>query len=69
MKKLKIKKSDGPTAYGMTNLSEFWAESFTAYVYAPEWLIDTHPKVHKLVESLLEEYQIDKTTITQYFRK
>jgi hypothetical protein len=69
MKKLKMKKSDAPTTYGMSNLSEFWAESFTAYVYAPEWLIETHPKVHKLVETLLEEYQIDKTTITQYFRK
>jgi hypothetical protein len=69
MRKLKVAKRDAPTQYGQTNFSEFWAESLTAYVYAPEWLIETHPKVHKLVEALLDEYQIEKSTIKQYFRK
>jgi hypothetical protein len=69
MRKLKVAKREAPTQYGQTNFSEFWAESLTAYVYAPEWLIESHPKVHKLVESLLDEYQIDKSTIKQYFRK
>jgi hypothetical protein len=69
MKQLKIKLSDAPTKYGQTNHSEFWAESFTAYVYAPEWLIETHPKVSLLLDKLFDEYKIEKSTITQYLKK
>ena len=69
MRKLKMKLADAPTQYGTTNFSEFWAESLTAYVYAPEWLIETHPRVNTLVEKLLAEYNIEKSTVKQYFRK
>jgi hypothetical protein len=69
MKQLKIKLSDAPTSYGQTNHSEFWAESLTAYVYAPEWLIESHPKVNLLLNKLFDEYKIDKSTITQFLKK
>jgi hypothetical protein len=69
MKQLKIKLSDAPTSYGQTNHSEFWAESLTAYVYAPEWLVEVHPKVNLLLNKLFEEYKIDKSTINQFLKK
>lgn len=68
MKKLKIKLTDSPTVYGQSNHSEFFAESLTAYVYAPEWLKENHPKALNLLEVLFDEYKIDKKTIKQYFK-
>jgi hypothetical protein len=54
---------DSVTLYGETEEAEFWAENFTAYVYANEELKLVNEKVFNFVELVLRAYKIDKTTI------
>lgn len=54
---------DAPTLYGQTNESEFWAESFTYYVYDNKGLKKNFPKIHSFVEQYLKELNIDLDTI------
>ena len=65
-KQRQIKLSDSPTAYGETNWSEFWTESFTSYIYAPEWFEKYHKKAFDFFLELLDEYKIDRNSIIQY---
>jgi hypothetical protein len=61
-----IRLTDAPTSYGETNWSEFWTESFSAYVYAPEWFEKYHKKTFDFFKDLVKEYKIDIETIIQY---
>jgi hypothetical protein len=58
-----LKLSDAPTLYGQTNGQEFWTESFTAYVYANNWLKASHPKIFEFVEDYLKAMNIDINTV------
>jgi hypothetical protein len=58
-----LKLSDAPTLYGQTNGQEFWTESFTAYVYANDFLKTSHPKVFEFVEDYLKAMKIDINTV------
>ena len=58
-----LKLSDAPSLYGETNEREFWTESFTAYVYANDFLKTSHPKVFAFVEDYLKDMKIDINTI------
>lgn len=62
-KAAKVTLNDAPTYYGQTNWSEFWAETFTSYVYANAWLKKEHLSVFNLFEAVLKEYGIDKASI------
>jgi hypothetical protein len=42
-----------PTIYATTDRLEFWAESFTAYHFEPEYLRTQHPDLFKMVETVL----------------
>jgi hypothetical protein len=67
IKNLRSKKglnlNDSPTLYGETNDYEFWAESFTYYVYDNDGLKKRFPKIHSFVEEYLKEFNIDLDTI------
>jgi hypothetical protein len=62
----RITLNDAPTVYGQTNWSEFWTESFSAYVYAPEWFEKYNKKTFDFFKDLVKEYKIDIDTIIQY---
>jgi hypothetical protein len=55
--------NDAPTEYGKTNLSEFWAESLTYYVFDNPGLKKDYPKIFDFVEEYLEKIGVDKKTI------
>jgi len=63
MSKLNLKLSDAPTIYGESNIKEFWTESFSAYVYANDFLKKNFPKNYEFVEEYLKEMNIDLKTI------
>ena len=64
MKKRGIKLSDSLTEYGETNYSEFFAEHYTAYIYANAELKATAPKIFAFMEELMfDVYGIDKKSI------
>lgn len=50
--------SDAPTKYGESNASEFWAESFTTFVYDNEGFKARQPKVFEFVEAYLKRLGI-----------
>jgi len=58
-----LKLSDAPSLYGQTNEREFWTESFTAYVYANDFLKTSYPKVFAFVEDYLKDMKIDINTV------
>lgn len=61
--KYDFKKSEVPSLYAQTHVTELWTESLTSYVYMNEWLKITQPKVFQFVEEYLEAIGIDKKTI------
>jgi hypothetical protein len=54
---------DAPTYYGKTNAKEFFAETYTAYVYDNERLQKLHPKLYKTFVEYLNQIGIDIKTI------
>ena len=64
MEKYNLKNFDSVTWYGSTNDSEFFAETYTAYVYNKEGLKAANPDLFQFIEELLfDVYGIDKKTI------
>jgi hypothetical protein len=58
-----MKLKDSVTEYGASDLDEFFAESFTCYVYDNKFLKDNHPKIFDFVEDYLNELQVDLKTV------
>jgi len=54
---------DAPTHYGKTNAKEFFAETYTAYVYDNERLQKLHPQLYKTFVEYLSKIGIDIKTI------
>ena len=63
--KVGVTLNDAPTIYGTSNWSEFWTETFAAYVYANGWLKRTRPQVYGFFEAMCLKYGIDLDTVAK----
>jgi hypothetical protein len=61
--KNKLSIFDAPTHYGKTNSLEFFAETFSAYVYDNQRLKQLHPKVYDTFLEYLDKIGVDFKTI------
>ena len=60
-----IKLTDAPTFYGESSWSEFWAESFAAYVHSRQSFEKNHNKAYKFFIHCAKEYGIDLSTVKE----